>query len=67
MKLWLLTRTDKIGYDEYVGFVIRASSHQQARKIAREYEDRFSSPKWKVTAVKVDGKPGCILAAFNTG
>lgn len=34
MRLWLLERTDSIGYDEIAGFVIRAATEPYARTLA---------------------------------
>lgn len=34
MKLWLVQRTDPVGYSEFQGFVIRAETQMDARKMA---------------------------------
>lgn len=33
MKLWLVSRTDRVGYDEYDSMVVAAETEEEARKI----------------------------------
>ncbi len=37
MKLWLLMRTDRPGWDEFLGFVVRAEEEPEARRVASEF------------------------------
>lgn len=69
MKLWLATRKDRIGYDEYDGFVVRAKSRQSALKIIKAEEKETSSAYgiWKISVVKEEGTEEVVLEAFNTG
>ncbi len=36
MKLWILKRKDTVGWDENAGFVVRAETSAEARKMASE-------------------------------
>lgn len=36
MKLWILSRTDRVDYDEYDAFVVLAKDEASARKLAAE-------------------------------
>lgn len=68
MKLWLLTRIDdsKIGYDEYLGFVVRAETEEEARKISRyAIDDEYA--QWLCKEITVEGDPEVILDSFNAG
>lgn len=76
MTLYLLTRTDEVDYDEYIGFVIRAESEEQARGLARTKNDaedeRFGSgPYWpaeelvKCELLTSDGESAILLSSFR--
>lgn len=79
MKLWLLKRADgDWGYDEYKGFVVRANSETEARRIAYEaahsVENSMSRELWwldlgRVSCVEVttDGAAEVVLASLNAG
>jgi hypothetical protein len=71
MKLWLLLRTDRPGWDEYLGYVVRAETEELARTVAaRNSGDEGRSP-WMTTAtckeIEAEGIPGIILDSFNAG
>lgn len=72
MKLWLLTREDRIGWDENDAMLIRAESEQRAREMASE-DNRTDPPGiWffgTTTCVQVmeDGNAEVILVSFNAG
>lgn len=74
MNIYLVTRTDEAGWDEYEGFTVFARSHKHAVQVAR---DGISSPDdtWthNITVVYL-GKAGArykvprvILDSFNAG
>ena len=72
MTLWLLKRTDRVGYDEYAGFVIRASSEREAREIAwsaasDEPRDVWLNDAVAARPIDADGKDEIILGDFNAG
>ena len=75
MKLWILNRTDPVGWDEYDAFVVRAEDEAQARKIAYDESNpsTFCNPwSFDQTLVEcrelvVDGEAGVILGSFNAG
>ena len=73
MKLWLLTLDDKLGgWDRNCGFVIRAETAYDARRIANENK-ADEGPVWMdPTAVTceeltAEGEPGVVLADFHAG
>lgn len=71
MTLWLLKALDYVGCDAYDGFVIRASSEEEARRIASERE--HSESRWLdaaqsvCTPISADGDPDIILDSYNAG
>lgn len=70
--IYILERTDEIGWDEYTGKVVRAESEQEARDIANKKtgdEGKIWTDTTKVTCEQVatDGASGAILEAFNAG
>jgi hypothetical protein len=74
MPLYLLKRDDSwIGYDEYVGFVVRAESEEQAREIVSKTNGQEGGKTWldasKASCDLIDqaGSPGIILDSFNAG
>ena len=75
MELWLLSRPEeKVTYDQYGGFIIRAETEAEARKIAFDAHDRagYFFKTWvdadaTCTIVTPEGDPGIILSDFNAG
>ena len=67
MKLWLVTRTDNVGYDEFDGFVVRATTAKRAAEMAAERSRRCPWSTAVVTEVQVDGDEAIILESFNAG
>lgn len=70
--IYLLTRTERTGYDEYDAKVVRANSEEQARNIANLRvgdEGQMWTDKTKVVCqiIKPNGKEGEILGSFNAG
>lgn len=70
--IYQLIRTDYVGYDEYLGKVIRAESEQEAREIANQDtgdEGKLWTDPTKVACslVEPQGASGEILGAFNAG
>jgi hypothetical protein len=75
MNLYLLTRTDNVGYDEFDSFVIAANTEEEALALKRpEPDDNY--PTWaqdKDVEVKLIGttteytEPTDILGSFNAG
>lgn len=80
MKLWLIQRTDRVGWDEYDSAVVAADDEVSARSInpdgsGRKWGDRYSS--WCKSPELVDvtllgtakrgTEAGVILASFNAG
>ena len=76
MKLWVLEAIEWQGYDEYLGFVIRAKSSFEAREIAsRESHENdtenettwLDSKQSTCEELLTDGEVGIILGSFNAG
>ena len=77
MKLWLLDRKsagDKIYYDEYTGFVIRAPDEETARHMAGEVAGEEGKETWHSSRfstcceiIPAEGSLGVVLASFNAG
>jgi len=70
--IYLLTRLDEVGYDEFDGWVIRAKSEEEARKLANECcgnEGEMWNDKDMVACILVepDGDADVILSSFNAG
>lgn len=71
MKVYLLTRIGKIGYDEYDGKVIVAENEDEARIIANIRtgdEGKIWEDPTKVVIVEVNAKyTSIVLTSFNAG
>lgn len=73
MHLWLVERTDQVGYDEYDAKLVRAPDCESARRHASHKVGDEGASAWldhersKVTRVREDGKAGVILESFNAG
>lgn len=73
LHLWLVQRTEHIGYDEYDAKLVRAPDRDSARRHAAHKAGDEGAGAWldparsKVTRVREDGKPGVILESFNAG
>jgi len=70
--IYLLKRADRIGYDEYVAKIIRASSEQEARDIANTNtgdEGQLWTDATRVSCEPLDaeGASGPLLESFNAG
>jgi hypothetical protein len=70
--IYLLKRADEIGWDEYEGKIVRASSEQEARDIANQKtgdEGQIWSNPERVTCEPCDaeGASGALLEAFRAG
>jgi len=74
MSLFLLKRTDRVGYDENDACVVRASSEAEARQVAAgELHGDEGSATWaesgNITITKLEprGPAELVLASFNAG
>ena len=82
MKLFKLT-FNETGYDEYLGFIIRAKDRKEAIALAKDetihtYTSKlsgdnatWSTARWdkgyKLKEITIEGKAGIILDSFNAG
>jgi len=70
--IFLLTRADRVRFDEFIAKVVRASNEDEARRIAnhtvgdegRSWDDQTIV---KCELVTEDGPPKEILGSFNAG
>jgi len=78
MALWLVKRTDDVGYDEYDGLVVRARDEAEVRSIVHDddttgiktysaYAGSFRRREYTVEELQADGESGVILDSFNAG
>ncbi len=73
MNLYLISRTDEVGYDEYDSAVVIAESMAEARKIHPGFGDSSTWVAPKTLRVKLIGlsrtsKAGTVIcASFNAG
>lgn len=74
MKLYLVTREDKLGWDEFRGAVIAANSPQAARKIMlnlNRYDEEHQTVQWKSILIAKIAEPrikeGAVLTSFRNG
>jgi hypothetical protein len=73
MKLFLLSRRNGVGYDEYVAHIIRAEDALQARKMAASIAADEGTETWlsasavKVRQISADGPAEILLSSFNAG
>ena len=72
MKLWMLSRLDGYGYDEYDSKIVRAPTEDEAREIANE-STGFEGSIWtdkslvECSQLKASGEAGEIRGSFNAG
>ena len=73
-RLFLLERDwEDIGYDENIGFVIRAQNEKEARSIASNSGEDELDGTWldvehvSCKIIPLDGKSEVILGSFNAG
>lgn len=65
MKLYLVKRTDRVDYDEYDSFVVRAEDEESAYKVCDYYH--CDKKHATVTEVNTSGEAMIILGSFNAG
>ena len=69
MKMYLVERTDRTGYDEYDSFVVIAESEEEAIALVIEEDFNKSVPWHEADAIEItlDEGPRVILGSFNAG
>lgn len=73
MKLWLLQRTDTVGWDEADGFVVRAMTEDHARFLAAQEAGGEGEDTWRASLksscveLSAKGPPNIILRDFKAG
>lgn len=82
MRLYLVTRTDGVGYDEYDSFVIAAKNVNELRKLIKEDQPRdggwpyglfadFTEGKYETSCIGTAGRgildQEVIISSFNAG
>jgi urease accessory protein UreE len=66
MKIYLVERQDRVGWDEYDSFVVRAENEEDAL-IQCDYTLCSKENGTTVTEIKAKGEKGRILGSFNAG
>ena len=64
MKIYIVYRTDPVGYDEYDAAVVVAKNEDEARKLCPFNADDREIVKVEIVNNKV---AGVVLASFNAG
>jgi len=72
-KLWLLTRADeeKIGWDEYIGFIVSADNETEARQLITRPADEGDIWENELDTVcreiapQTDEPKGIVMDSFN--
>lgn len=70
-KLWLVNRTDRIGYDEYDSMVVAADTELEARTyhpnghVIARMEDGFWKLFWNNRDSNLHGKPYCCYSGWG--
>lgn len=76
MNLYLVKRTDRVGYDQYDAFVVAANSHVEAKKLLTKtyggsddlYHQWSDAVKSERIGISRDyGTPTEILGSYNAG
>lgn len=72
MKLYLLSRTDDIDYDQYDAILVRAKNEEEARKLAAEHAggtpwDGWTPENIKCEIVSNKGVAEVIIGSYNAG
>ena len=77
MTIWLISQTEKRGYDTYDSAVVAAESEDAARQINPDGEWESEWTAWATSPANVTAKligvaepgiePGVILSSFNAG
>lgn len=68
LKLFIVERTDHVGYDEYDGIIVRASDEKRAQEIATDFYTCFNgSDITEIGYSKPDFAEGIIFKSFNAG
>lgn len=69
-KLWLVSRTGRIGWDEYDAHVVRAETELDALRNALTKTGEEGESGWvtcNITEIPLDGEDEIILSSFNAG
>lgn len=70
MPLYLISRNDEVGYDEYDSFVVRAKNRKEALEIIaakHNFGGCWRDHDVKFEIIKETGKSEVILGSFNAG
>jgi hypothetical protein len=73
MNIYLLERVGRVGYDEYDGFVIAATSETEARNLCDSadegdiWDNQLDVTCTLVGTASEDTEKGIILGSFNAG
>lgn len=63
MALWKIERTDDIGWDEYIGYVVRAKTEEEARNLV----GWTNKSRADCSRLNPRGKAEILFDSFNAG
>ena len=67
MKIYIVWRTDEIGYDEFDAHVVVASSPKRAKDLCKWADGRPRPHEIKAREIKAGKRARIILSSFNAG
>lgn len=67
MKIYLVSRTDSVGYDEYDAFVVKAKNKMEALELCNAEWGQFTEYNTEIEEINLKGKPEVLLGSFNAG
>uniref|UniRef100_A0AAU8L093 Uncharacterized protein n=1 Tax=Pantoea phage Survivor TaxID=3232176 RepID=A0AAU8L093_9CAUD len=67
MNLYIVERTDSVGYDEYDSCVVAAVSECAAKYEATELWSKYDPVTVKMIGVSGSQEPGVVHSSFNAG
>ncbi|UQT02655.1 helicase superfamily 1/2, ATP-binding protein [Serratia phage vB_SmaM-Sureiya] len=67
MRLYIVERTDSVGYDEYDSCVVAALSESDAKYEATELWSKYDPVTVKFIGIADSKEPGVIHSSFNAG
>lgn len=65
--IYLIERTDNIGWDEYIAIVVRATTPKEAKEMAKKFSSDFAHSIKCKRVNDLATKNRIILASYNAG
>ncbi len=67
MKIYLVTRTDKVDWDEYAAWVVKARDKKEALELCNWSVGSRVKPNAIIEEIKLEGEPKAILGDYHAG